>query len=87
MEDITQALWGGKVIEMLNREIRCRTHVVGTRWCNKKYMNMKHLEAAAEEASIAGWIYSYQSGKPKCKKLLTLPDKIYGGRTLVIPGA
>ena len=29
MEDITQALWGGKVIEMLNREIRCRTHVVG----------------------------------------------------------
>ena len=54
MEDITQALWGGKGIEMLNREIRCRTHVVGTRWCNKKYMNMKHLEAAAEEASIAG---------------------------------
>lgn len=29
-------------------------HVAGTQWGNKKYMNMKHLEAAFEEASIAG---------------------------------
>ena len=29
-------------------------HVVGTQWGNKKYMNMKHLEAALEDASIAG---------------------------------
>ena len=29
-------------------------HVAGTQWCNKKYMNMKHLEAALEDASIAG---------------------------------
>ena len=28
--------------------------VAGTQWGNKKYMNMKHLEAAAEDASIAG---------------------------------
>ena len=63
------------VIERLNREIRCRTrvvgsfpdgnsalmlicarprHVAGTQWGNKKYMNMKHLEAALEDASIAG---------------------------------
>ena len=57
----------------MNREIRRRTHVVGslpdgnsaliracallryvagTRWGNKKYMNMKHLEAAVEDDSI-----------------------------------
>ena len=29
-------------------------HVAGTQWGNKKYMNMKHLEAASEDASIAG---------------------------------
>ncbi len=26
----------------------------GTQWGNKKYMNMKHLEAALDDASIAG---------------------------------
>ena len=29
-------------------------HVTGTQRGNKKYMNMKHLEAAIEDASIAG---------------------------------
>ena len=29
-------------------------HVAGSQWGNKKYMNMKHLEAAIEDASIAG---------------------------------
>ena len=29
-------------------------HVAGTQWGNKKYMNMKHLEAASEDVSIAG---------------------------------
>ena len=29
-------------------------HVAGTQWGNKKYMNMKHLEAAVEDASVAG---------------------------------
>ena len=29
-------------------------HVAGTQWGNKKYMNMKHLEAALYDASIAG---------------------------------
>ena len=57
------------VMERLNREIRRRTRVVGcfpagnsalmlvvagTQWGNKKYMNMKHLEATLEDASIAG---------------------------------
>ena len=28
--------------------------VGGTQWGNKKYMNLKHLEAALEDASIAG---------------------------------
>ena len=31
-------------------------HVAGTQWGNKKYMNMKHLEAALDDASIAGWL-------------------------------
>ena len=63
------------VIELLNREIRRRTrvvgtfpdgnsalmlvwarlrHVAGTQWGNKKYMNMKHLETALDDAFIAG---------------------------------
>ena len=29
-------------------------HVADTQWGNKKYMNMKHLEAALDDASIAG---------------------------------
>lgn len=29
-------------------------HVAGTQWGNKKYMNMKHLEATADDALIAG---------------------------------
>ncbi len=29
-------------------------HVAGTQWDNKKYMNMKHLEAAPDDVSIAG---------------------------------
>ena len=29
-------------------------HVTGTQWGNKKYMNMKHLEVALDDASIAG---------------------------------
>ena len=29
-------------------------YVAGTQWGNKKYMNMKHLEDAVEDASIAG---------------------------------
>ena len=27
-------------------------HVAGSQWGNKKYMNMKHLEAAMDDASI-----------------------------------
>ena len=29
-------------------------HVAGTQWGNNKYMNMKHLEAVMDDASIAG---------------------------------
>ena len=29
-------------------------HVAGTQWGNKRYMYMKHLETALEDASIAG---------------------------------
>jgi len=29
-------------------------HVAGTQWGSKKYMNMKHLEVACDDASFAG---------------------------------
>ena len=29
-------------------------HVAGTQWGCKKYMNMKHLEAVMDDASVAG---------------------------------
>ena len=29
-------------------------HVAGSQWGNKKYINMKHLEAAMDDALIAG---------------------------------
>ena len=34
--------------------LRRLRHVAGTQWGNKKYMNMKHLKAALDDASIAG---------------------------------
>lgn len=67
------------IIERLNREIRCRTRVVGTfpdrnsalmlvcvrlrhvagsQWGNKKYINIKHLEAAFENTSFVGYPHS-----------------------------
>ena len=79
------------VIEMLNREIRHRTrvvggfpdgnpalmlvcarlrHVAGTQWGNKKYMNMKHLEAAVDNASIAGRLNSSRSLQTNLRKTL-----------------
>lgn len=45
-------------------------HVAGTQWGNKKYMNMKHLEAALEDASIAGRLLSHQSLQTKVRKIL-----------------
>ena len=41
-------------------------HVAGTEWGNKKYMNMKHLETAPEDASIAGWLHSARVCKQIC---------------------
>jgi len=29
-------------------------HMAGTQWGNKKYMNMKHLEAVMDDVFIAG---------------------------------
>ena len=33
-------------------------HVTGTQWGNKKYMNMKHLEAVTDDVFIAGCLHS-----------------------------
>lgn len=46
-------------------------HVAGTQWGRKKYMNMKHLEAALEDAPIS------RSANQICAKLLTLPNFFY----------
>ena len=48
-------------------------HVAGTQWGNKKYMNMKHLEAVLEDTSVAVWLIHPGACKPICAKLLTLP--------------
>ena len=37
---------GNSALMLLCTRLR---HVAGTQWGNKKYMNMKHLEAAAED--------------------------------------
>ena len=49
-------------------------HVAGTQWGNKKYMNMKHLEAALE-GRLHCWLTSLtsESAKPFCENSLTLP--------------
>ena len=45
-------------------------HVAGTQWGNKKNMNMKHLEAALEDASIAGRLHSRQSLQTNLRKTI-----------------
>ena len=42
---------GNSVLMLVCARLR---HVAGTQWGNKKYMNMKHLETALYDASIAG---------------------------------
>ena len=42
---------GNSAIMLVYARLR---HVASTQWGNKKYMNMKHLEAALEDVSIAG---------------------------------
>ena len=56
VEDITEALWGSKgapatILMLVCARLR---HVAGTQWGNKKYMNMQHLEATLDDASIGG---------------------------------
>ena len=41
-------------------------HVTGTQWGNKKYMNMKHLEAVTDNAFIAGCLHSTGACKQFC---------------------
>ena len=41
-------------------------HVGGTQWGNKKYMNMKHLEATLEDVSIASRLHSARVYKLIC---------------------
>ena len=53
-------------------------HVAGTQWDNKKYRNMKHLEAALEDASIAGRLHSCQVLQAFLRKILdTTGSRLY----------
>ena len=57
IREIRRALaWWGIFLTAIPLMLACAwlRHVAGTQWGNKKYMNMKHLEAALEDASIAG---------------------------------
>ena len=49
-------------------------HVAGAQWGNKKYMNIKHLEAAIEDASIAGRLHSCQVLQTIFQKILDTTD-------------
>ena len=42
---------GNSALMLVRARLR---HVAGTQWGNKKYMNMKHLETALDDAFIAG---------------------------------
>ena len=42
---------------------------------NKKYMNMERLEGAADDSSIAGWLYSCQGLQTKMRKILDTTPK------------
>ena len=42
---------GNSALMLLCTRLR---HVAGTQWGNKNFMNMKHLEAALEDTSVAG---------------------------------
>ena len=63
---------GNSVLMLVCVQLR---HVDGTQWGNKKYMNMKHLEADIEDASIAGRLHLQYACELKCEKLLTLPSQ------------
>ena len=42
---------------------------------NKKYINMERLEGAADDSSIAGWLYSCQGLQTKMRKILDTTPK------------
>lgn len=96
---VTTRIRANNVIERLDREIRRRTHVVGsfsdgnfalmlvcvrlryavgTQWGSKKYMNMKHLEAPPENASLPADFIHSRACKPICAKLFTRPAPVTG---------
>ena len=50
-------------------------HVAATQWGNKKYMDMKHLEAALEDVSIACCPHSAGVCKPILRITLDLLTK------------
>ena len=62
---------GNSVLMLVCARLR---HVAGTQWGNRKYMNMKHLEDALEDASIAGWLHLYQDLQTNLRKILDTTD-------------
>ena len=54
---------GNSALMLVRARLR---HVADTQWRNKKYMNMKLLEAAFEDATIASWPHSAEVCKLLC---------------------
>ena len=52
-------------------------HVAGTQWGNKKYMDMKHLEAVLEDTSIAGRLHLCQGLQTKARKTVDTTHQIF----------
>jgi len=48
---LPQCILGSSALMLVCARLR---HVAGTQWGNKKYMNMKHLEALCQDTSFAG---------------------------------
>lgn len=58
-------------------------HVAGTQWGNEKHMNIKHLEATLEEASMAGRFHSSQSLQTNLRKTVDTTSYIFSVNQLV----
>lgn len=59
----------GKLLHLMLVYARL-SHVAGTQWGNKKYMNMEHLKVALEDSFIAVWLYSVQGLQTILRKIL-----------------
>ena len=53
-------------------------HMSGTKWDNKKYMNMKHLKDVVEGISFAGWLHLIQNLQTNLRKAFDITKMSFG---------